>query len=186
MPILLKQNPSDCLHFSFSFLPLLFHLALLEQSATGIEFTDAILQDVHAAERNEEMGLSLRRNRTDKTAIVFTGMKLMLQYEPASRILWDTTDCRRRIQSIEHIPQSAFIQQSERDIGTEMIKIGSHRGIRTFQSVIPSKALDAVFDIIRNILLLFPVLLRPFHALYRIISNGSGRLRLCVPAKDIV
>ena len=124
------------------------------------------------------MGLSLRRNRTDKTAIVFARMMFMLQYKTASHILGNATNSRRRIQGIEHIPQLFFIPQTETDIRTKMIEICRHRSIRTFQSIILRKDLDAVFDIIRNILLLFPVLLRPFHALYRIISNGSGRLRL--------
>lgn len=72
-PSLLKQYTSDGLHLSFCLFPFLFHLALLEQSATSIEFTGSIRQDIHAAQRNEEMGLTLRRDRSNKTTIVFAG-----------------------------------------------------------------------------------------------------------------
>ena len=102
----------------------------------------------------------------------------MLQDKPAGFLLRDTTDCRRRIECIYHISQPAFIPQTETDIRTKMIEVCCHRGIRSLELIIVSKSLDAIFDIIRDILLLLLIFMRPFHALHRIIGNGAGRFRL--------
>ena len=124
------------------------------------------------------MGLTLRRDRSHKTTIVFAGLVLMLQDKPAGFLLRNTADCRRRIECIYHISQPAFIPQTETDIRTEMIEVCRHRGIRSLELIIVSKSLDAIFDIIRDILLLLLILMRPFHALHRIIGNSAGRFRL--------
>ena len=102
----------------------------------------------------------------------------MLQDKPAGLILRDAADGRRRIERINHVAQSAFITKMETDVGAEMIEICRHCGIRLLQLIIIRESLDAIFDIIRNILLFLAVLLRPLHALYRIIGDGAGGFRL--------
>ena len=68
--------------------------------------------------------------------------------------------------------------QTESDVGTEMVEIGSHRGIRSLLLIFIRKDLDAILDIIGYILLFLSVLLRPFYPFYRIIGYGLGRFCL--------
>ena len=105
--------------------------------------------------------------------ILLRGEQGKMQTMSLAGILWDAADGRRRIERINHVAQSAFITKMETDVGAEMIEICRHCGIRPLQLIIIRESLDAIFDIIRNILLFLAVLLRPLHALYRIIGDST-------------
>jgi predicted acyltransferase len=61
---------------------------------------------------------------------------------------------------------------------TDVEELLEYSIIKVLELIIVSKSLDAIFDIIRDILLLLLILMRPFHALHRIIGNSAGRFRL--------
>ena len=68
--------------------------------------------------------------------------------------------------------------QTESDVGTEMIEIGSHRGIRSLLLIIIRKGLDAILDIIGYILLFLSV---PSALPERSVRHGNHNRRRRFP-----
>ena len=99
----LPHNFPHGLHLLLGLLPFLLHLALGEESATGIEVELATLVDVHAAKGYIEMGLAIRHQRTDKATVVLAVDTLVVEDKLACLFLRNAADGWGREQLIEHI-----------------------------------------------------------------------------------
>ena len=112
------------------------------------------------------MGIGTGRQHAHETTVVPTGLVLMTQDKPAGWLLGNATHGWRGIERFEHIAQHVGTGQTEMDVGTQMTQMGRRHRVGTLQTIVVGEGPDARLDIIGDVLLLLPVLLRPLRALY--------------------
>src|SRR3712207_8117361 len=82
------KNMRNRFQFGFGFGPFLVFLALGKQSAPG-EKAEPTTLNAHAAQRNVKLRGAQRVDRTEKTAVITAGRRLVLPNETAGPVLWD-------------------------------------------------------------------------------------------------